>query len=345
MKILVIQKKRIGDVLTSTLLLEALREKFPKAELHYLIYPESVAVVKNNPFVDKMVVLDKVIKKNTFKFLSFLWKLRREKYQIVVDAYGKPNSILMGWFTGAKMTIAFDKKYSRLLYSHPVIRDESFLQHASYAIVHRMQLLKPLGIDFKIIEPKIVLENSEIEEAKTYLSAHTINLSNPIVIISAIGSNPLKTYPLEYMAKVIDTIAQNSDVQILLNYIPFQKNLALELFNKCKIESQSKIFFEVYENDLRKFLGILSQCKALIGNEGGSVHMAKALKVPTFTIFAPGVQKNRWNVFENETTNISVHINDYLPNATLNQFELAQKFEPILFEASLAKFCALNFKL
>ena len=37
MKILVIQQKMIGDVLTTSLLFELLREKNPEAELHYLI--------------------------------------------------------------------------------------------------------------------------------------------------------------------------------------------------------------------------------------------------------------------------------------------------------------------
>ena len=80
MKILVIQKKRIGDVLTSTILLEALKEKFPQSELHYLIYPESLAVVENNLFYDKLIILDKQTQKNRFKFISFLFKIRKEKY-------------------------------------------------------------------------------------------------------------------------------------------------------------------------------------------------------------------------------------------------------------------------
>jgi len=37
MKILVIQIKMIGDVLTSSILFEALRKEFPTAELHYMI--------------------------------------------------------------------------------------------------------------------------------------------------------------------------------------------------------------------------------------------------------------------------------------------------------------------
>jgi heptosyltransferase-2 len=49
------------------------------------------------------------------------------------------------------------------------------------------------------------------------------------VMISLLGSEELKTYPLNYMTAVIDTIADNNDVNILL--IIFQsKSMMLKLF-------------------------------------------------------------------------------------------------------------------
>ena len=44
-------------------------------------------------------------------------------------------------------------------------------------------------------------------------------------MISAIGSSEAKTYPLQYMAQVIDEIANNKSVQLLFNYIPNQKKI------------------------------------------------------------------------------------------------------------------------
>ena len=343
MKILVIQKKRIGDVLVSTIIFEALREKFPKAELHYLVYPMSLAVVQNNPFIDELIILDNKTKKSVWKMMQFLYKLRKQNYDVVVDAYGKPNSVFMGWFSGAKKTITFAKKYSEFLYSDVIQRRKSPITNATLAIEHRMQLLEPLGIDFENYQPKIFLNDSEINDAKKYLTSNGINLEIPIVMISAIGSKESKTYPLEYMAAILNEIA-TKNVQILMNYIPFQKELALELYSICKPETQSKIFMDVYENDLRKFIAITSQCKALIGNEGGATHMAKALNVPTFIIFAIGIIKESWSIYENETTDVAVSILDYFPDDG-SDFETAtKKFKPALFLDKLKKFLEFNIK-
>ena len=51
----------------------------------------------------------------------------------------------------------------------------------------------------------------------------------------------------------------------------------------------------------------------LIGNEGGAVNMAKALEIPTFSIFTPSVRKETWQIFENEAKNASIHLKDLKP--------------------------------
>jgi heptosyltransferase-2 len=344
MKILVIQKKRIGDVLTSTIILEALKARFPDAELHYLVYENSYAVVKNNKFIDKIVVLDEKSRKGKLAFLAFLLKIRKEKYDIVIDAYGKPNSVILAWFSGAKKTISFEKTYSKLLLTHVVNRNIASESNASKAIEHRMALLKPLGIDFNLIAPKIFLSEEEISIGNQKLLDAKIDISKNILMISALGSQEIKSYPLHYMAEVLDYIVVQKEVQILFNYLPWQQNQAIEIYNLCNETTKNNIFIDFFQEDLREFLAVLFHCKALIGNEGGAANMAKALEIPTFSIYSPGIKKTDWNVFENTTTNISVHYDDYegdLPNEG-DLFEKYSKFKPSYFQEKLHDFLNFN---
>ncbi|MEY4833945.1 MAG: hypothetical protein RI980_60 [Bacteroidota bacterium] len=344
MKILVIQKKRIGDVLTSTIILEALKARFPDAELHYLVYENSYAVVKNNKFIDKIVVLDEKSRKGKLAFLAFLFKIRKEKYDIVIDAYGKPNSVILAWFSGAKKTISFEKTYSKLLLTHVVNRNIASESNASKAIEHRMALLKPLGIDFNLIAPKIFLSEEEISIGKQKLLDAKIDISKNILMISALGSQEIKSYPLHYMAEVLDYIVVQKEVQILFNYLPWQQNQAIEIYNLCNETTKNNIFIDFFQEDLREFLAVLFHCKALIGNEGGAANMAKALEIPTFSIYSPGIKKTDWNVFENTTTNISVHYDDYEGDLPIegDLFEKYSKFKPSYFQEKLHDFLNFN---
>jgi heptosyltransferase-2 len=342
MKALIIQKKKMGDVLTSTVIFEALKNKFPSIELDYLIYPNAEPVVRNNPFIDNLILLDQKTKENIIKYIRFIFYIRSKKYDLIVDAYGKPNSIIIGIFSGAKTKISFKKIYTQFFYTHTIDRNINLNTNASVAIEHRMLLVEPLGVEFQELKPKIFLTDEERETAKKKLISFGIDISKPIIMISAIGSEDFKTYNLSYMAKVLELISNNNDVQLLFNYMPFQKDLAYSLLKLCTKETQNKIHFEVYESDLREFLVITSYCKALIGNEGGATNMAKALNIPTFTIFSPYVPKIGWNMFENSTTNISVHINDYINTESVNYNELYDYFNPELFEDKLKKFIEFN---
>jgi heptosyltransferase-2 len=118
------------------------------------------------------------------------------------------------------------------------------------------------------------------------------------------------------------------------------------LFKLCKKETQEKIFFDFYAKSLREFMSITSKCSALIGNEGGATNIAKALNVPTFTIFSPYILKNDWNMFENGTTNISVHISDYYPNLQLKNSkkdtDIYELLKPELFNNLLLLFLNKN---
>ena len=85
------------------------------------------------------------------------------------------------------------------------------------------------------------------------------------------------------------------------------------MYNFCKAETKSKVFFDVFGKNLRDFLCITQHCTALIGNEGGAVNMAKALDIPTFTIFSPWIKKEAWSMFEDGHKHVSVHLSDFQP--------------------------------
>lgn len=343
MKILVIQKKKIGDVLTSTVILEAIKTEFPAYEVHYLIYENTKPVVVNNPYIDKLVILSEKTRKSIKLFFKFLNDIRKQKYDVVIDAYAKPNSILIAWYSGAKKTISYEKSYTKLFLTHTTSRKE--IEGRTTALSDRLNLVEPLGIYNQDITPKIFIEEHEIEQAKKKLTESHISLNKPIVMISVIGSEPTKTLPLQYMAQTIDIIASyHSDIQILFNYIPSQIEQVKEVYTLCQPETQQKVFLDFFENDLRSFLAVTKLCKALIGNEGGATNMSKALGIPTYSIFSPDILKKKWFISEDGFKNISIEVYDFLPNIDPNSsvLERYQQFEPKLYKNSLLQFLKNN---
>ena len=341
----------IGDVLTSSVMFEALRQKYPNAQLDYLINEHTFPVVQNNPFIDNYIFFTKREDNSKRALLKFALKIRKNEYDVVIDVYAKLSSFLITSFSKAKTKISYYKSYSTILFHHNVKRRELVNPTDNLAVFHRLDLLKPLGIESKrIINPGIYLSDTELYKGKEYLLAQGINFSRPLYMISVLGSSENKTYPFNYMATVIDVIAlEKTQCQILFNYLPQQKKDALAIYNLCEIKTQKHILLNIFGNSLREFLAIAHHCDAIIGNEGGAVNMAKALHVRTFSIFSPWIDKATWNLFENEN-NVSVHLKDYKPEIYTEpektykkeSLNLYKEFKPNLFTDKLMLFLRKN---
>ena len=348
MKILVIQQKMIGDVLTSTILFEKLRERYPDAKLYYLINSHTKPVVEHNPFIDELILFTPELEKRKRLFYRFLKSIKSEQFDIVIDVYSKLSSNLITSFSGAKTKISYHKHYSTWMYHHNIKRLNKTTSNAGLAIVNRLQLLTPLNISPSEVTPKLYLTPSETEGAKALLQAHGITKERPLVMISVLGSGTNKTYPHRYMAHVIDTIVKQTKTTILFNYIPKQLDDAKNIYDLCDSRTQEHIKFEVFGKSLREFLALLNECDAIIGNEGGAINMAKALQVKTFAIYAPWISKATWSIFEDGIVNDSVHLEEYHPEAYSNVKQpkaLLPKveayydmFKPLLFQDKLNAF-------
>ncbi|MEM8763941.1 MAG: glycosyltransferase family 9 protein [Bacteroidota bacterium] len=347
-KILVIQQKMIGDVLASTLLCEHLKLHFPETEVHFLIHSNTLPVVEGNPFIDRILLFEPEHRKNKIAFFRFLQNVRKEKYSAVLDVYGKLETNLITLFSGASLRISYKKWYTKFIYTHLFQYSSNPETIVGWAIENRLLLLKPLipKLEHPNLEPKIHLTKAEIQTAKDFLKSNEVDLNQPILMVGMLGSGPSKSYPLEYLATTLNTIAEQFKGTILLNYIPSQKNVVAQLLAKCSERAKVMIREDVFCVSLRSFISVLSLCSGYYGNEGGATNMSKALGLPNFSIFAPWISKKGWLTYNTNLKNQGVHLSDFdslindIPKKERkkNVQALYRQLEPELFKKPLIEF-------
>ncbi|RXG16140.1 heptosyltransferase-2 [Leeuwenhoekiella aestuarii] len=312
MKILIVKNKRIGDVLVASIVANNLKKIYPQAHITFLCYDYAAPVLLHNPNIDYIwTINDKKLKKglSIFKLSS---EIKKQHYDLIVDLYVKLQSQLISLLSGANRRIAFEKKALPFAYTDRVPFLKTKISNYGKAIDDRLNVLRYLNSEIEYdAQPKIYLTKNEIFIAKNILTYHGFDFSKKSLMLGVLGSNPSKSLPLDTIAKIIDYITANYDLQILFNYIPNQKPL-VDLLLK-KIKNNSKIFTEILGKDIREFSIIMSQIDFLIANEGGAVHIAKALNKPTFTIYSPYVNKEHWATFEDGKHNQSIHLKDVRP--------------------------------
>lgn len=352
-KILIIQNKRIGDVLISSVIANNYKAKYPDSEIHLMAYEFTHGVIQNNPNINKIIAINE---KELKKFKNLLKKIRevqKEKYDIIFDPYSKLQSRLICKFGGAKQTVGHKsrKKIGNLgYYTHPVAILKEKTKICGKAIEDRIHLLEQVDtFDHIDYEPKIYLT----EEEKKFRVPVKYQ-DKPIIMLGVLGSTPQKSMPYEYVAELVDYIASHFNCYLLFNYSPNQKEEADKIYALC--QNKSSIILDIYAPSIRDFAVLMNQCSVLVSNEGGTVHIAKAINKPTFTIFSPYINKDDWSSFEDGKFHKSVHLLDFVPNAIAeltyekykeiekNPRELYLKLTPEMIISELHPFLENNLK-
>ncbi|RMA58568.1 glycosyltransferase family 9 protein [Ulvibacter antarcticus] len=308
-KILVIQNKRIGDVLISSVIANNIKKIFPDSHVTYFVYDYTTGVIENNPNIDRIITAnDKELKKFP-KLLKTIAAVKKEEYDIIFDSYAKFQSRLLCLFSGAKYRIGFKRAHKELkfpFYTHPVNFLDDKSQFCGKAIEDRLNIINSVfPLENPDDRPKIHLTEAE----KNYNSI--VHLKKPVIMFTVLGSTLPKSMPFDYVAELIDYITDNYSATILFNYAPHQKEDALKIYEFCKNKEQ--INLDIYEDSIRGFIKLMYQCDLLIANEGGTVHITKALGKPTFTIYSPYIEKGDWNSFEDGIEHDSVHLLEEKP--------------------------------
>ena len=107
-KFLVIQTAFIGDVVLATALIEKLHAWFPDARIDFLVRKGNEGLLEGHPWLHELLVWDKKHNK-----LRNLWRMtrriRRSRYDKVINVQRFAATGLLTVFSGAKETIGFDK--------------------------------------------------------------------------------------------------------------------------------------------------------------------------------------------------------------------------------------------
>lgn len=354
MKILVIQQKMIGDVLVSSIICNNLRKAYPDATIDYLVNDNTIPVLEGNPNIDNIILFGKGPQKSFVELLKFAMTIRAKEYDLVIDAYSKLQSWVITLLSGAKRKISYKKSGRTFIYTDNVPMAAFPETNLGLAIERRLSLLSPLDLRIeKEVEPRLFVTEKEKQEAEELFRKHNVLEDRQTVMISLLGSEEIKTYPLEFMAELVNLIGERHDVNILFNYFPKQIEQAKTVLALCTEKTKEKIYFDLLGSDLRSFIGIMDRCTLIFGNDGGAINMAKALGKPSFIIFSPWIEKKIWATFEDGIHHTSTHLNDFKPELFKEKsyndlkklsLSLYSQFEPELIKPKLTSFLQANLK-
>ena len=145
MRILVIRLRLIGDVVFTTPLLPALKDHYPGSHLTYLVEQSAAPVVRGNPHVDRVWVVDKSRGLRRVRDdLALAAAIRAERFDLVIDLHGGPRAGWLAWASGAATRVGYRITGRTWMYTLPVARPAD--EAPRHSVLNQWDLLVPLGI-------------------------------------------------------------------------------------------------------------------------------------------------------------------------------------------------------
>lgn len=277
--ILIIQLRRIGDVLMCTPALRALRKRFPDSFIAFLTEKESVSLLSENPYLNELIVWDKEKYNNPFYTTEKVYELRRKSFDMVIDFFGNPRSAWACFFSGAKQRIGYDLKGRGILYNIKIKSNSN----PTYAAQSRMDTLKVLGIENNDVSLDFILSQKAKEFAERFFAGERIKQRDFIISVSPTSRRHFNRWYLNRYAELCDWLMDQYNTKIILVWGPGEREVVEKLSSLMKNEP----IVSAHTPTLQELGAILKRCDIHIGNDNGTKHIAVAEGLPTVTIFGP----------------------------------------------------------
>ncbi|UCB52503.1 MAG: glycosyltransferase family 9 protein [Candidatus Zixiibacteriota bacterium] len=278
-KILIIQLRRIGDVLLSTPVIRALKTRFPKSCIAFLVERESADILTLNPYLDEVIVLERERYRNPFYSLRKIWQIRRRGFDLVIDFLGNPRTAYITFLSGAGRRMGYDVHWRRFYYNL-LIKDDG---RPKYSATHKLEALKSLGIDASDLRPDFLISEEARLFSQSLFQEAGVDPGKLIISLSPTSRRHFRRWHLERFARLADWLISRFQATVVLVWGPGERGVV----EKVGGLMEQKPLISPETEDLFRLGAILQKCDLHIGNDNGTKHVAVAMGKPTLTIYGP----------------------------------------------------------
>ncbi|MBI3542543.1 MAG: glycosyltransferase family 9 protein [Deltaproteobacteria bacterium] len=291
-KILVVRPDRIGDVVLSTPVLEALKHSYPDAEIHMLVRESVVPVVQHNPFLSNVVTYSP---ESNHAGFAGVWRLMRalqsQHYDIAITLQVSFAVSLALLFAGIRYRVGpYSKWYSYLFFNRGTRQSRSTVE--MHETDYNLMLLRKLGIraPSRRFEPSITVDAEAKDRMRTYVRNLGIDDGAKFVVVHPGMGGSALNWPEGYYVDLIARLASRGVTVVITGGI-HEKALVERVLAAVKDQGAKGPVHEFLgansPTGLADLVALLSLAHVMVAPSTGPLHIAAALGKRTVSFYSP----------------------------------------------------------
>ncbi len=293
MKILLIRLRLIGDVVFTTPAIGALRRHFPDAHITYLVEGPAEPVVRHHLAINEVIVVERPRGLARVAYdVSLARRLRRARFDLVIDLHGGPRSSFLTWATGAKQRIGYDLPGRRWSYTRRVAWTRSLVP-PRHSVLNQWALLEPLGIAEleQTIDPvSMPVDPAAAERVKQRLAGAGVAANAPLIVLHVSAGNPFRRWPAESFAAAAASLAMaDPSRRVIITSGPSEAEAAEAVANDARSRAGDAAngIIRTREFDLSELRALVDRAALYVGGDSGPMHVAATTRTPVVALFGP----------------------------------------------------------
>jgi len=277
LKILLLQLKRIGDLILTTPAIAGLRERLPDAEITMVVSSECADLLPSISGVDRILMA----RRNLSDLAAFL-TVAGNKFDYCIDFTRNDRSAFLAFLSNAQKRIVSyrvrdqSKSRARLYTDFVNVRMRDL-----HTIDYNLSLLEPLGIGRVSSSLQLQLPQFAYEKADALRCSW--NISKPFIVLHPGSARQEKLWEAGRWAQVIDRFSQDNDLDLILTS-GVSKH---EQPHVAAIKNETKIIDLSGKTDLLTLAALIGEARLLVTVDSAPMHLAAAAHTPQVILFGP----------------------------------------------------------
>lgn len=272
-RVLVTRLKFLGDVVLTTPVLRALRQALPHASIEYLTLEPYAPALRHHPDLDRVHALPAAA--GVLQTLQMARALARPQVDWWIDLMGSPRSALLAALARPRVAIGPDRGVRRRVYHHRRGRPTGDRS----AVRHHLDKLAPLLGPLEPSAVRIVADPALRASARRRLGLPSVR---PLLLIHPGSTWPATAWPERRFAELLMRLHGE------LPHLPCVVATADDPGRAARVVAAAAVPARALPAlPLSELLALVAEASLYVGNDGGVLHCAVALGVPTVGVFGP----------------------------------------------------------
>jgi heptosyltransferase-1 len=260
--------------------LTILREHCPEAKITYVVDEPYRKLVEGHPALDKIIVLPKKLKARDFH--RHIRKIRKSRYDVLIDFHGGPRASLFAFFSKAKLKIGYKIKYKHFIYDIPIPREpeEGFI----HSVESHVNLVMALGLSPSSIPRPSLPARKELETERVQRILRRNHCQGyKLITLHISAGNEFRDWGAEKISTLTDLFAGIHNIKVILIGGEEDRPSEAEILQKSSVPLISLVS-QLNLMELRELISISS---LFVGPDSGPMHIAASTDTPIIAIFGP----------------------------------------------------------